>query len=513
LLWRADGNVDITPAIFYQNIRRGDTSFFWTQLSDPSAGRLVSGNTLAQPSSDRMALPSLKIEVQLPRTLMITIDASYLDRLATGTIDATNFFPIFFGNSPFPPVPPGFYWASDVQTTQRQDTEEVRLQTADADARVRWLVGMFRQSFTQHDLEVDRAPLLSELPGASEPFSDPNTASISTRMSEFSLYGSLDWRLTQSLTATVGLRAEHSHIDAATSFMGALYHGAVTTSAGTQTENPVTPKLGLSWQPTPDSLFYANAATGYRAGGVNPPLLDTCPTNIPVSDTFPSERTRSYELGAKANLADARVRLEGSAFDTRWSHIQTVVFLPCGVPYTFQGGRATSRGAEIAVHARVGGGLSAALSVAYVDARYDNTVSAGYANITIAGTSIGDPKTTNLIPPWALVGVLEYQRNVGAYGFYLRAQDLFRSRAVGPFTSRYPSAASYDPTLPVPPSTNIVELRLGAMSRRLKAELFIDNLTNSSPALAVHHTYVGSPIDYATTFRPRTVGMALTYSF
>lgn len=515
LRWVASDAIEVSPAVFYQDIRRDDTSFFWTSLSDLQDGRRVSGNTLPQPSTDRMVLPSLKVEVKLPQSMLLTFSSSYLDRVATGQLDVTNYFPTFccgVGN-PFPTTPPGFYWASEVHTKQHGVTEELRLQSNNSEARVRWLVGLFFQSSSQADVENDQAPLLSELPGAVEPFDDPNTAIIKTKNTQTAIFGNVDFRLTDTITATAGVRGEHTRVDASNLFTGSLYAGATINTAGVQSETPVTPKVGLSWQPNNDTLVYANVASGFRDGGVNPPLFPACGTELPVSTSYRSDRTLSYELGTKDKLADERVQLEANLFEVRWSHIQSLVFLPCGLPYVFDGHDATIRGAELALRARVVEGLSAGLSVTYTDSKYDQTVSDGLADIIIKGTTVGDPRSGNVIPPWSIVGILEYTHEIAGHPSYLRIQDSFNSRSNGPFTSHFPGTASYEPTLPIDPSTNLLGVRLGTHFSALEATLFVDNLANSQPLLRVQQDYSTSPVYFASTFRPRTFGLSLNYKF
>ena len=79
-----------------------------------------------------------------------------------------------------------------------------------------------------------------------------------------------------------------------------------TLIGGSQTEVPITPHAGLSYQATPDYLFYFSAAEGYRAGGINAPaslancavqLAQVGTTQTPLS--YNSDKVWSYEVGGK----------------------------------------------------------------------------------------------------------------------------------------------------------------------------------------------------------------------
>ncbi|MBW8890696.1 MAG: TonB-dependent receptor [Burkholderiales bacterium] len=64
-------------------------------------------------------------------------------------------------------------------------------------------------------------------------------------------------------------------------------------------------KLGADFDLTPDSMLYANVATGYKAGG----YFDGVGQN-----TYEPEKITSYEAGVKNRFLDNRLQLNASAF-------------------------------------------------------------------------------------------------------------------------------------------------------------------------------------------------------
>ena len=79
----------------------------------------------------------------------------------------------------------------------------------------------------------------------------------------------------------------------------------------TPAKKQVSWKVGLNFQAAPNMLFYANAATGYQLPGfVGRPLQ---PSQVQSIDGFSN---RAYEIGAKLDLLDRRVRLNVAGFYT-----------------------------------------------------------------------------------------------------------------------------------------------------------------------------------------------------
>src|SRR5690606_29251577 len=73
-------------------------------------------------------------------------------------------------------------------------------------------------------------------------------------------------------------------------------------------------KVGVNFEATPDILLYASAATGYTLPGFNPRPQQ--PTQIAQ---FDGNENIAYELGAKLDLFDRRLRLNIAGFYTDFS--------------------------------------------------------------------------------------------------------------------------------------------------------------------------------------------------
>ncbi|WDS35111.1 TonB-dependent receptor [Pseudoxanthomonas sp.] len=85
---------------------------------------------------------------------------------------------------------------------------------------------------------------------------------------------------------------------------------------GYQKANKSTWRLGLNYQATPDDLWYASLATGYKAGGFN----DFDPVTLSMG-TYEPEELLAYEAGYKGKFGQA-VRLNSAVYYYDYSKMQ-----------------------------------------------------------------------------------------------------------------------------------------------------------------------------------------------
>jgi len=164
--------------------------------------------------------------------------------------------------------------------------------------------------------------------------SDPRTKS-------YALFGQLDWKLTDRLTLTAGLRYTHEKksgsfnqyhvagIDLATLPANIAGPAALIrqqfnpTNANVSTsfsDNSLSGLATLSWQFADDALAYASYSRGNKSGGLN---LTSLPAGIDP-DVAP-EKVDSYELGIKTQWLDRAVTLNVAGYWTEISDYQTAI--------------------------------------------------------------------------------------------------------------------------------------------------------------------------------------------
>jgi hypothetical protein len=140
-------------------------------------------------------------------------------------------------------------------------------------------------------------------------------------------------------------------------------------------------------------------------------------------------------------------------------------------------------------------------------------VTEGGVVIVRAGDAVGTPPL--VASPWSLTTTLE-RRWVRLAGLAttLRLEDVFHAHNPGPFYTSDPASPYFAPGLRSDPATNVLNLRLDARSEQLDLALYLDNAFNSQPTLLTRNKGNDlSTLFYATTLRPRTVGLSATWHF
>src|SRR5690606_34365576 len=108
---------------------------------------------------------------------------------------------------------------------------------------------------------------------------------------------------------------------------GVTFANGIQTVSGRHKETPFVPRLAVSYQATPNALYYASYAEGYRTGGVNRSLPDVCEAEAALlglgdASVYGADRTQSYEIGSKNRLFGGLLQYDVSLFYTKWKDIQ-----------------------------------------------------------------------------------------------------------------------------------------------------------------------------------------------
>ena len=524
----------ITPSVFFQERDWRDSPQFWEYLSNPDTGRFVTGKNIQEPIHDKFTLSSVNAQYNFEALQLISV-TSYFDRRQDLTSDYSYLFPSGFTGNPFVPGFPNYTVAGLFTNNQRNWTEELRLQsTPSAGSRMDWTVGIFYTHNRQSSTQLMRDPdindfLLTDLGGTVE-----QIVGVPLYQGQYSVYflnetlerqlagfAEVHWNITDALKLTVGARASHAGYDY--HFVGdGPYNGGHSESSGTDRENPVTEKVGLSYQVDPATMVYATASKGYRIGGANTLISESlCAQDLAnlglqhLPATYNSDSLWNYELGAKFKFLDNRVHVDASVYYIDWKNIQQMVVMPtCAFTYIANLNKATSRGFDLSADARLTERWSANLALGYTDAFYpDNTY--GGINPTTGARSIlfgkGDPLG---VPPWnASIGSrYEFPVWSGKKGYVRADYSYTAGYQVGPG----PGTSTYDPAIRNVEKTNLLKARLGVnLTDDWEVDLFGDNLLNDAPLLGRAH--LGSSANHTVftnvSLFPRTFGLSTTIHF
>jgi iron complex outermembrane receptor protein len=536
LKWAPTDRVSITPSIYYQELRLGDTSAYWPQLSAASASVFENGNAQRNPSTDPFFLSAIKIEWDAGFA-HLTSNTSYYSRIQHSISDYTQFDRALFGLSVLPA--PGDLGTSHDADMQHNVYQEFRLQSADSAAAIVWTTGLFYAHLNENTTESVFDPNLdgefNALYGV--PFCTPEAPCPKGQIllqpvsrivdRQYALFGDATFKVTDAWKITAGVRGSHIEYQGDLVYYGPFLSptsGPLTPLAatGSNRENPITPKAVVAYQPEPENLFYVSAAKGYRPGGINGPLSSVCGANLASiglaagPEIYAADSLWSYELGAKNSLLGGRMQINTSLYVIDWSNIQQAVYLPgCGQNFVENLGKVRSVGGEVEVQTRPVDPLLLDLSVAHVDAKYTRTVCAGPSACSGAGAT-AQPIVTegDRLPgaPWTILVSAEYSLPaLDDRKPYLRLDYQFTTAQTALQPIQDPNNGVSDPAYTGLPETKNLSLRAGLRCGGLDLSLFARNLTNSHPVLSHTRDTVGSDLFYDHTNRPRTIGITATY--
>jgi iron complex outermembrane recepter protein len=513
----------VTPSVYYQSRHTNDNDIYYPDSSNPDAGEFRSGKIVPQPTRDRFTLSSVKLEAS-GGAVDLTSITSYFDRRAQTLIDTTAIAGLVGGSvglsggaggygNPLGLAYPSSYSDAAPQYNsleQRFISEEFRLASSDASARLSWVAGVFYSYARQHEVSntySDDITAVNGVPaGTSVLFGD---VVIVDR--QFAGFGQADLRLTDRIKLTGGVRVARTKFDSDALAAGVFVVGVPPVANGQASETPVTPKFGISFQADRDNLYYFSAAKGYRVGGVNVPVPNYCTGAAP--STYKSDSLWSYEIGAKNTLFNGHLQIDSSAFHINWTGVQQpVVLANCGYTYLTNTGQARSDGLDIAGIALLNSHVKIGVSLAYTNSRFTKTVVVDGLVVVQSGDSIG------LLPqvpsPFNATIFGEYRLYFakGIEGF-VRGEDVFNNRNPGPFSTQIPGGVSESEALRSNPSINIVNLRAGVNFNSFDVALFANNVLNAHPALSTYLDAPNSTLFYNTTLRPLTVGVNASVRF
>lgn len=216
-------------------------------------------------------------------------------------------------------------------------SQEIRL-TSDTSNSLRYIAGAYflwrdrsLVTGTNEDLGFGVIPELDF---------DPATANVTRRYFAednkdfaYAVFGQLSYDLTDTLELTVSGRFD-SDRRRQTDPRVAPYRvdgfGLPVTGPATReaTFKKFQPKGTLRWKPNDDIQLYATVAQGFRSGGFNAPGTEVNPfTGDPISDSvYKKEVATSYEVGAKTELLDGMLTLNGAVFHSKVDDLQAFNF-------------------------------------------------------------------------------------------------------------------------------------------------------------------------------------------
>jgi len=364
-----------------------------------------------------------------------------------------------------PPPAPRLQVGGDRYRTAEVFSHEFRISRQGE--RLNWLVGAFYRdgdsTYAQNLSAGFGTPLFNIVSG--------NTASSESG----SLFGNVDYRLTDELTLGGGVRYFRDERE--------TFNGTVAQDGEFES---VSPRVYVKYAFDRNAQVYASAAKGFRSGGFNG-------TGQP---TYDPEFAWTYELGGKINAMDGRLSAEVSVFHTDYKDVQiyqVVDFVTLAARFT-NAGNANVDGIEGSLTLQASDEFSLGFSGSYNKSKF--------TSIRVGSThAVGDgldliPKYNTLV--WAAYDIrLPSGHTLRAFADYsVQGKSKYRNRTVGTF---YYSESDVIQLL-----NASLEAEVGAW----RGEIFASNLLDEDgyrDAVSINGD--------ATQDRPRTFGVSLSRRF
>ena len=276
----------------------------------------------------------------------------------------------------------------------------------------------------------------------------------------FAVFGDFTYDLTDQLSLSVGGRYSWDERTAdilRQNYLGGgspVFGGAgipflapSTDFQGSEEFKKFTPRVSLSYQPSPDHNIYASYSQGFKGGGFNPrgvsvnaPDLDN---NGSLSEdeivdylSFDPETVDSYEIGYKGSLADGAVYIALAGFYADYSGVQVIGSEGCVVngSATFCGlvdnaGKADIMGVEFETNVRLaedlataGDHLTLTGALGWIDAEYSEYIIPGL------NVDVSDFVVVQNTPEWSGSATLGYLTMIGEGDLYLGTSVSFKSK-------------------------------------------------------------------------------------
>lgn len=346
-------------------------------------------------------------------------------------------------------------------------SQEIRLQSANADDRLFWTIGGL--------IARDRGFIDQKtFAGSDNPFGLPNGFQVTSSTSEgesksWAIFGEATFKATEQLSLTLGGRFTHEEVTVAQYNTSS---GVVNNYvSGTTDFSNFSPRFTVAYQLADRSNIYGTISRGFKAGGlqINPNLADP---------SYKPETLTNYEIGFKTQAFDQRLFFNIAAFYMKWNDLQTefAQAKTTGNVITFFSGienaaSASSLGVEIDATGKITDNLTLSGGIGFLDAKFTD-----YDNAFINGKvyDLTDFRMPNS-PKWTLNASGEYTfEPVAGFDSYVRAEWLSRSSIYSDKTALIFNSFPYKV-----PAFNQTNLRIGFVKDGFDVQGYVENLFNN----------------------------------
>jgi iron complex outermembrane receptor protein len=400
LLFEPTDNLDIQVSYDHQKTKQDPpqllavnrpTDLFCTAYAQcsPSPGVPTSGDRYVSVSDGRLEKnATFKLDMAVAKATYDVGSDMQLDYIL-GWLKTDETITQDFDTSPFT------LYHTDRPARWRQTTNELRL-TKGGSGPVTFVLGAYLWD-SQYTIN------LKNYIGFAGPPLLTSAQDVTQTNKSWAIYGEGDYDLTEKLTLTVGARYTKDKKSSIVNDLPVKIYGSLVEANPIATlpgnivmANPVeeswkkfTPRVSLRYEFSDDAMVYGLWSRGYRGGGFNGRPATLGAATIP----YDPETLDNYEVGFKAEFADSRVRLNGSAFVMKYSDMQQDLDVPAPGTSTGRENRtinassAEFKGVELDLTARLFGGFTLNGNLGYLDAKYKDFLGDIYSTGTAVDAS------------------------------------------------------------------------------------------------------------------------------
>ena len=343
--------------------------------------------------------------------------------------------------------------------------------------------------FDQTNESDSSAALLGGVVGVSVP------AKVDVNSYAAYLHGNV--QLSEKLQFTGGVRYTYEKKDVVfdiTDTTGMFLNASYTDDFST---DDISPKLGLNYFVSDDTMLYASYGRGFKSGGWNVDFVSTL-----EQLAFGDELVNSAELGIKTTLWDGRARVNVAYFDAQYDDFQVRQFVELSnggtVATLTNAGEVSSSGVEADIEVLLSDYLTLWATYGYTDSAFDSFKNGGGAGIDFDGNKLADaPETTYSIALEARLPVTGGE--VVAQLDYNYRDDFYTN----PNNAAINTVESYD----------LSNARVGyePSSGIWSVHAWVKNLTDNDDIIYASRSFLGLP--RGTYMEPRMTGLTLRYNF
>lgn len=285
-----------------------------------------------------------------------------------------------------------------------QWSEEVRVLSADEDARVRWSCGAF---VSGHDLERNNGYTFG--PAAPAPplvGARHNTFSEAEDL-DLAVFGHVVWRAVEPLEFTVGLRGEYDRRETRRGQINPLLPPFQFPWRAGRDFWSVQPRVAATYHFSTNLQTWGAFTTGHQPGGWS------VSANTVAAARFDAATSQHYELGVRGQCRDGHLAAALTGFWIQYQDYQ--VYRPVSLTEyrVLNAPEARAFGAEAEVWVRPATGWEFRLSAGHTHAEFERFVAPD--SIT-AQPRVLDGKRINFVPEFTLDATARYRHRTGWFG-------------------------------------------------------------------------------------------------